>query len=278
MARIPKASFFCCGVSCSGSSRAGKSKRGLTKMEDHPQVGHLVASVIMLINRINPAVVLIENTPEYEASGSAAILRQHLRDSAYDVQEMTLKASDFGCMENRVRWFLVAAARGLNLNLDGLAPPAVAVRRLGDLLDDVPDDSPEWRTFSYLCDKEERDKAKGNGFAMQIVTPESTQVPVIRKGYIKSGSTDPLLAHPSDPSLMRLLSVAEHARVKDIPDHLAAGMTKTAGHAMLGQSIAYRVVVALFERIGQELQRWKDSRATTATAQQLGYSLRLATG
>lgn len=277
MARLPKASVFCLGIPCSGSSRAGRTKRGLAKMEDHPQVGHLVASAIMLLNRINPAVVVVENTPEYEATASAVILRQHLRDSAYDVQEMTLDANEFGCMEHRKRWFLVAAARGLNLNLGSLSPSVVAVRTLGELLDDVPEDSPEWRSFSYLIDKEERDQAKGNGFAMQIVTPASTRVPVLRKGYHKGGSTDPLLAHPSDPSLMRLLSVAEHARVKDIPPHLAAGMTKTAGHAMLGQSVAYRVVTALFERIGQELLRWKSER-TAMPSQNIGYSLRLATG
>ena len=41
MHRLPQVDVFCGGVPCSGASQAGKSKRGLSKMEDHPLVGHL---------------------------------------------------------------------------------------------------------------------------------------------------------------------------------------------------------------------------------------------
>jgi DNA (cytosine-5)-methyltransferase 1 len=89
-------------------------------MEDHP-VGRLVASAIMIINRIQPAIVVVENVPEYEASASAQILRQHMRDSGYEVQRRC-RARDFGCLENRNRWFMVCSTRGLSVSLKVWSP------------------------------------------------------------------------------------------------------------------------------------------------------------
>ncbi|UUZ66238.1 DNA cytosine methyltransferase (plasmid) [Polaromonas sp. P1-6] len=246
-------------------------------MENHPEVGHLVASAVMLINRINPAVVVIENVTQYAATASAQILRQHLRDSGYDVHEAELKAGDFGCLENRERWFLVAATRGIELALSDLAPALKTVRSVSEILEDVPPDSPEWRSFDYLKQKETRDAAKGNGFAMQVVTPQSVSVPVLRKGYHKGGSTDPLLAHPENPELLRQFTVTEHARIKEVPERLVHGMNKTDGHILLGQGIAYAPVAALFKRIGEGLQKWK-STVPALREQVVPYRLKLATG
>ena len=64
--------------------------------------------------QISLVVIVIENVKPYAETASAQILRQHLRDSGYDVQETTLGASDFGSLENRVRWFLVVATDILN--------------------------------------------------------------------------------------------------------------------------------------------------------------------
>lgn len=257
MACLPQVDLFCGGIPCSGASRAGKSKRGLTMMEDHPLVGHLVASALMVINRINPAVVVIENVPGYSSSASAQILRHHLRDSGYVVQETTLAASEFGCLENRVRWFLVATTRGIEMELDDLAPSVRAVKRIGSILDPIEPDADQWRTFDYLKKKVVRDASKGNGFGMQIVNPDSTSCPTLRRGLSKQGSTDPLLAHPTKPDLLRPFTVAEHARIKEVPEHLVDGLCKTAGHSLLGQSIAYAPVKALFKRIGECLLHWK---------------------
>lgn len=277
MNKLPKADLLCMGIPCSGASIAGKSKRSLSMMENHPEVGHLVASAVMLINRINPAVIVIENVAQYATTASAQILRQHLRDSGYVVHETDLKAGDFGCLENRERWFMVAATRGIDLDLSSLAPVVRTVRTVNEILEDVALDSLEWRSFDYLKSKEVRDAAKGNGFSMQVVTPQSTSVPVLRKGYHKGGSTDPLLAHPENPDLLRQFTVVEHARIKQVPECLVEGLNKTDGHILLGQGIAYAPVVALFKRIGECLKIWK-LKVPTAHEQMFPYRLKLATG
>ena len=241
------------GIPCSGASRAGVAKRGLQRMEDHPLVGHLVAAVIQWIAALQPAVFFAENVPDYQRSASAAILRAWLRDAGYMVHETVLDATDFGSIEGRRRWFLLACPSEVSLQLDHIHGSSQAPV-LGSLLDAVPEDDPSWRVVSYLKEKERRDADKGSGFAMQWLTPASTRVPTLRKGYHKGGSTDPRVVHPHLPHLSRLLSATEHARIKGIPEQLLGGLCATAAHAACGQSVDTRPVHALGRALGRAMK------------------------
>jgi len=258
IARIGAVDLLEIGIPCSGASVAGAAKRGLTRMEDHPLVGHLVVAAIQWIAALQPAIVLIENVPPYARSASAAILRAWLRDAGYRVQEVELEARLFGSLEHRVRWFLVAHPASLDLTLNDLAPPLANGGQLGDLLDDIASDDPRFRPVEYLLAKEQRDQAKGNGFRTQWLDATSTSVPTLRKGYHKGGSTDPRLRHPTNPALSRLLSAAEHARIKGIPDTLLAGVSETTAHQICGQSVDTRPVRAVGQRIGEALLRFAE--------------------
>lgn len=277
MARLPYSDLVNLGIPCSGASQAGKSKRKLAIMEDHPSVGGLISSAIMLINRIQPAILTVENVENYASTASAEILRFHLRAAGYNVQETVLDASDFGSLEARKRWFLVGSTVGIPMNIEDLAPKLRPVKVLRDVLEDVPLDSPEWREVSYLKEKMVRDAEKGNSFAMQMVTPDSTSIPALRRGYFKGGSTDPRLLHPTDPERSRLLTAREHALIKEVPAHLIDGLSNSGGHALLGQGIAYSPVRALFRRIGDCLQAWKDG-AVSQVPSPARSNLLLATG
>lgn len=257
---LPKLDCLEMGLPCSGASRAGASKRGLEKMEDHPEVGHLVHSALVVLAKTQPAFVLLENVPEYATSASASILRYQLRDMGYVTHEAILEGKDFGCMENRVRWCMVAVTNGINFDMDNLAPTVTVVRKLKEYLDPaIGGDDPRFREVNYLKEKMERDAAKGNSFSMQIITEESTSVPTLRKGYAKGGSTDPRLRHPTDPERSRLLTAAEHARIKQVPGHLIDGLSETVAHQLLGQGILYDPFEAVGHRIGEALQALKES-------------------
>lgn len=231
LARLPKLDVLEMGLPCSGASKAGASKRGLSKMEDHPEVGHLVFAGLVILNKTQPAVVLFENVPEYADSASAMILRHQLRDMGYKTHEAILEGKDFGCIENRVRWCMVAVTNGLDFDISRLAPAVTVVRKLSEFLDaSIGPDDPRYRAVEYLKVKMERDAAKGNSFSMQTITAESTSVPTLRKGYQKGGSTDPRLLHPEDKALSRLLTAAEHCRIKEVPVRLIEGLSDTLAH------------------------------------------------
>jgi DNA (cytosine-5)-methyltransferase 1 len=248
MRQLPPIDLLEAGIPCSGASKAGVSKRRLPKMEDHPTVGHLIGSLIQAIGLLQPAIVVVENVESYRDTGSAAILRGWLLDAGYAVAETVLNANDFGSLESRVRWFLVAYPPQLSLNLTSLAKPGTTTPpagMLGDHLETIDPSDERYREVNYLKAKEQRDAAHGSGFGMQWLTPTARRVPVLRKGYHKGGSTDPRVLHPSDPQRSRLLTALEHARIKGIAPQLVAGLSETVAHQVCGQSVDVRPVRAL---------------------------------
>lgn len=257
MAHIPKVDILEMGLPCSGASKAGRSKRGLAHPEAHPDVGHLVVSALMIVNKTNAAIVLLENVPEYAVSASADILRNQLRDMGYNTHERILNGKEWGTLENRNRWCMVAVTQGINFDFEQLMPPAPNERRIADVLDpNIGPDDPRWRTYDYLKTKEVRDAEKGNSFAMQTVSPSDGKVGVLRKGYHKGGSTDPLLQHPDNPDLLRQFTAEEHARIKEVPVQLVHGLSNTVGHELLGQGIVYPPFRDVGTHVGNALNRF----------------------
>lgn len=262
LAHVPKVEILEMGLPCSGASRAGRSKRGLEHPEAHPDVGHLVVSALIIVNKTNAAVILLENVPEYAQSASADILRNQLRDLGYNTHERILSGKDWGVLENRNRWCMVAVTEGIEFDFDQLIAPGDRGRTVGDVIDPtIGADDPRWRSFDYLREKEIRDAEKGNGFAMQTVAPGDQKVPTVRKGYHKGGSTDPLLVHPDDPGLLRQFTAAEHANIKEVPAHLIDGLSDTMAHELLGQGIVYPPFRDVGHHVGNSLNQFAGREA-----------------
>ncbi|KWW32394.1 MULTISPECIES: DNA cytosine methyltransferase [Cupriavidus] len=254
VAQIPKVEILEMGLPCSGESRAGKAKRGLSSGEAHPDVGHLVVGALVILSKANPAAVVFEQVPTYATSASANILRNQLRDMGYVCHERLLRGSEWGALEDRTRWCMVAVSEGIEFDFDQLQPPGRGQQKLGDILDNVPADHSSWSTMAGLRAKEIRDRENGKNFAMQIFDADSDHVGTITKGYAKVRSTDPKLRHPTDPTLLRQLRPAEHARAKKIPEHLVEGVSATIAHEILGQSIVYPPFVGVGKHLGESLE------------------------
>lgn len=256
IAAIPKTEIVEAGIPCSGASVSGRSKRGLAHAESHPEVGHLVVAALVILSKANPAIAIIENVVPYASTASAEILRNQFRDMGYVTHERVLNGVEWGTLENRDRWFMVAVTEGIEFDIDQLLPPRTTPRELREVLDAIPLDDPQWRTMAGLKEKEARDLAAGKNFKMQIVDDKAGSVGTITKGYSKVRSTDPKLRHPTDPSLLRQFSVAEHARIKGVPVHLVDGLSSTVGHEVLGQGVIHSNVKDLGHHIGNALNRF----------------------
>lgn len=256
LASLPKLDILEAGIPCTGASRAGKAKRGLAQAESHPDVGHLLVSTLIIIGRTEPAVVILENVPDYAHSASADILRLQLRDLGYVTHERILRGQEWNTLEARNRWCMVAVTQGIQFDFDQLLPPAHVERSLGDVLEPIAPDDPRWSPMSGLKAKMVRDAAKGSSFKMQIFTAEDPTIATVTKGYAKVRSTDPKIAHPTSPDLLRQLTPKEHARVKEIPEHLIAGLSATVAHEGLGQSIVYPPFKDVGQHVGNALNRF----------------------
>lgn len=249
LANIPRTEVLIMGLPCSGASKSGRAKRGLAHPEAHPEVGHLVVSALVILSKSNPAIVLLENVPPYANSASADILRNQLRDMGYITHERILNGKEWGTLENRDRWVMVAVTHGIEFDFTQLMPPDAKVQRLGDVLEAISPDDPRWSKMQGLKDKEVRDLAEGKNFKMQVFDAESEHIGTLTKGYAKVRSTDPKIQHPDDPELLRQLTPVEHARIKQVPEHLIEGLSNTIAHEVLGQSVVYTP----FKDLGQEM-------------------------
>jgi len=263
VAQIPKVEIMEMGLPCSGESRAGKAKRGLSSGEAHPDVGHLVVGALVILNKANPAAVVFEQVPTYASSASANILRNQLRDMGYVCHERLLRGGEWGALEDRVRWCMVAVTEGIEFDFDQLQPPGRGQQKLGDALEDVPADHPSWSSMAGLRAKELRDREAGKNFAMQIFDADSEFVGTITKGYSKVRSTDPKLRHPTDPTLLRQFLPSEHARIKGVPEHLVGGVSATVAHQILGQGVVYPPFVGVGKHLGESLEASATGRRPT---------------
>jgi DNA (cytosine-5)-methyltransferase 1 len=59
--------------------------------------------------------------------------------------------------------------------------------------------------------------------------------------------------HPVDPSRSRLLTAAEHARIKGIDPAMLVGASETVAHQVCGQSVDTRPLKALAHRLAMAL-------------------------
>ena len=251
---LPKIDLLMAGLPCTGASLSGRAKNGLKAAEEHETAGTLFYAFLQAVSTLKPAVVVLENVPPYQNTVSMTVIRAVLHKLGYDVQEAVLNGKDFGALEHRSRLCMVASSQGLGFpSLETLVPTGVTSQKLGAVLDEVAEDDQQWKTFSYLAEKEVRDKLAGKGFRRQIVTPDSESVGTIGRGYAKARSTEPFVAHPTNPEMSRLLTPVEHARVKTIPATLVDGVSSTIAHEILGQSIIHDVFKAVGAWIGEAL-------------------------
>lgn len=231
-----------CQVSlpCTGHSQSGKSKNGIEIAEQHVDAS-AVLGFMNILNHVNPAVIVSENVTEARDSATYLLLKSMLALYGYIVHELDMDHEQAGSLEKRARWWFVAVSAGLpELDLSTVTVFARQYATLGDALEDVAADDPAWSDNQYLKDKQVRDAAAGKGFANRcLVTPESTHVNTLGRGYQKRRSTEAQLTRPEIDAKERLLTPVEHARVKGIPESFIAGFSASTAHEGLGQSVLF---------------------------------------
>lgn len=256
--KLPQIDILCGGLPCSGASVAGLAKRKLAHPEAHPLVGHLVVGYLALIMRTNPAVVVLEQVPNYMTSASMDLIRNQLRDMQYEIHETIVDGGDWNCLEHRKRMVMVAVTKGMQFDFAMLQRPVKVARTVGEILEPIAADDPRWSVMAGLKAKAIRDKESGKSFAMQTFTADSDHVCTLTKGLSKNRSTDPKWIHPENPELLRVPTATEHARCKNVPEHLIEGLSETIAHEALGQSINYPPFVSVARLVAETFKSFRN--------------------
>ncbi|HCH1893918.1 TPA: DNA cytosine methyltransferase [Vibrio parahaemolyticus] len=258
----PQVDLLVGGIPCTGASKAGRSKNKLWgneaggHAESHESAGALFFNFLQFVDALNPAIVIIENVPEYSSTASMEVIRSVMASLGYTIQERILDGNEFGVLERRKRLCVVGTSVGIDtFDINNVMPLRQKESCIRDILEPVPLDSPRWKSFDYLAEKEKRDKAAGKGFTRQLLTGDEPFLGTIGRDYAKCRSTEPFIVHPEQPELSRILTPIEHCYVKGIPTKVIEGESDTTAHQILGQS----VVFPAFEAIAYELGRscWK---------------------
>ena len=245
----------CAGIPCTGASLSGRAKNKLACAEDHQEAGALFYYFLSAVTALNPSIVVIENVVPYSSTASMAVIRSVLSSRGYVLEETILDASQHGCIEDRQRLCVIARTPGAmeTAVLETLIPTKVKESCVGDILENIPDNSPMWKTYDYLADKELRDLEAGKGFRRQLIKASDEKYGCVAKGYNKARSTEPFICHPTDPALSRLLTPIEHARGKGIPVSIIDGLSDTTAHEVLGQSVCWPPFEAVGFALGSNM-------------------------
>lgn len=249
---LPACDVLAGGVPCTGASLAGRAKNKLSAAEEHGSAGALFFDYLEAVKELNPAIVVLENVPQYQNTASMMVIRSVLTSLGYLLSEAILDGNEFGVLERRRRLILIGVCRGLGATFDfeHVHPLRIKEPSLRTIMQPIPLDSKRWRSLEGLDAKAERDKEAGKGFVPQRLTGDEGHCGTIGKGYAKRRSTEPFILHPENPEVARIFTAIEHARVKGIPEDVAAGEPESIAHEIYGQSVCYPKFEAIGAGIG----------------------------
>lgn len=257
---LDKVDILSASLPCTGHSKAGKTKNKISKAEDHKDASTSVFGFINAVKCCEPSIIISENVPEARNSATYSLIKSELRRLGYEIHEKELGKKEGACIENRNRYWFVAVSRGLiNFNLNDLPNFERSFNNVGDVL--------EANKESLFFDKEvfTRREVKnvkaGRGFKSQYITKECTSMGVIPRNYAKRQVSNPHFKGEGDN--VRLFTPTEHARIKEIPEHLIHDVSFTTAHEGLGQSILYNHARSIARRIGDFLQELKNNKGCT---------------
>ncbi|WP_281956484.1 DNA cytosine methyltransferase [Alteromonas australica] len=222
-------------LDCAAHSKSGKSKNGFSVAEQHEGTTGAYG-LLKSLERINAGVYISENVEEAMNSTTYMLIKSTLQHLGYIIYETVLDSTQSGCIENRPRYWMLAISKGLAFNLDVTIPHYPRTfETLGELMEDIDDDSEMWSENTYLKEKAIRDAKAGKGFKRQLVDESTTQIGVINRHYAKRQSTPPMIVRAD--GMERLFTVSEHAKIKGCTLSLIEGLGFTLGHEGLGQGI-----------------------------------------
>jgi len=259
---LPEVDFLAMGVPCKGASKLNVSTRDLP--ERHPQVGHQVLNVAMLLQSLkwNTPILLIENVVPWADTISYSMLCRVLEEQGYKTmlvggrtpegQYEGLNGAEYGDFERRRRMALLAYPPELEkyLNFDLMEKRAnertIASIRLPEEM--IPAD--DYARGPGMAAKAER------GWTNKVVNDEATSTPSCSSECWKIRPEDPKFTSPTAPEKWRLPKPEEHARLKGQPEELFHTLRfDTAAHTALGNGTCRKVWLEFGRCLGLALMK-----------------------
>ena len=209
------------------------------------------------INAIKPAVVVVENVPGFRDHGAGQILRTSLRRMGYHVEDMVLDARDFGGLQSRRRFYLVASV------WPGYAVPAPQPRSTDSIWNLVEPHLANCRDVTDSATMKARRNSDRHFPA--FITPDSTHCPTVLKSQNRGTKDAVYIQHegrilaPPAALIQQLMSIPASFDV--------SWMSKEMEMEALGQSLDGKLHEAVLASVKAHITA-NTGRHTLVTAQQ----------
>lgn len=249
---IPRVNLLQVSLPCTGQGASGKAKNKIKFAEEHPVDAMAILGLIRFIDACQPAVIISENVVPAMTSATYILLKGMLGSCGYNVNEVVLDSEQTKSMENRRRYWFVATSKGLNqVNLSQFPSFEKEYATLGEMLENIPSDSPMWKSTEEKVRKAALNKENGKNFGFNLVDHDAEFVGVCGKGYQKDRASEPHIK--GDNNTMRLLTVSELAKAQSTPLHLVNNAIDGVAYEGLGQAIDYRQGTGIFDMIAKQV-------------------------
>lgn len=212
---IAEADIVTIGYPCVGfSSLAKKENLDL----NHPQCGTLFISLVAVLRKLNPAVMIFENTPRFGKSTTLDLIKRSFPD--YQFSEQIMDGHDFNELESRKRICIVATSNGLPAFDFATVRPLFNHEpkpQVQDYLTPQPLDAACWRTMAHV---KARDNMPHLGYRNMLYYGHETEMVTLPASYGNPKAGTPMIAHPENADLQRLIQPNEHASLRHLPGSL----------------------------------------------------------
>lgn len=212
--------------------------------EAHP-LSDLTIWAALLIRKLNPATVVIEEAPGYLHSGAGYMMQYFLQRAGYTVEAKVLDPRDYGELTGRRRSVIVAHS-GSNFHWP---EPTPTTQTFADIRDDestLQDQYFTAETKPWLINHWNTQLAKGNGFTSAQLSDQTQSIPCISKRYMAGQGTGAVVTHRTLPNTWRWLTLNELCKLHRIPaSYQLSDDSKTVSGEVIGQG----VIVSLFQKI-----------------------------
>jgi len=252
-------SIFSAGIQCDDFSRAKGAEARAKSVADLSTSVDMIYPTLRAIEELEPMLVVIENVPSFGSSPAGDILKTTLRRWGYHLAESVMDARDYGGIQSRRRYHLVASV------FPGYEHPSEQPRNTDTIWPLVEARLSECRdiTDSYAVTSPKAAERKS-----QFITRESTSCPTIIKSQdrlVKDGCyiADGGRVYAPSPALIKdLMSIPQ-----DKDGLVTSWMAKEQEVELLGQSVDYSMHKALMGSIRDHLLQNAGDRTIVRTRQ-----------
>jgi DNA (cytosine-5)-methyltransferase 1 len=260
---IPQVDIVTVGYPCVGFSLLAQAERKDLK---HPACGALFIPLVNTIRKMNPAVIVFENTPQFSGSDTLSLIKRAMPD--YNFSQSTFDGHDFNELESRKRACVIATSKGLPLlgldNVTSLFANEGPVK-INDYLSMIDSEADCWRTMEHV---KKRDTMRNVGYRNCLYFGNESKMVTIPASYAAPKAGTPMIAHPTKEGYQRQIQVDEHARLRALPESMMAIVidvwkgrhplvskrgSAEAAHRLLGNGVSHKVWKSIGSFLGEYL-------------------------